>query len=159
MRELLVFMHEHAAGAFVIHCSLGKDRTGAVVALLLAMLGASDEQIADDFALSGPGLAPMFVPTMKFIAEYYPHYTKTELREAVMQMLTPDRQAVLILLEMIREEFGGALEFFRDGCDVDSTLLLSLKSFLTVPRARASNRRLRDISARVKRILMRLSTS
>ncbi|KAM3547415.1 hypothetical protein ARSEF4850_010040, partial [Beauveria asiatica] len=112
MRELVVFMHQNSSGAVILHCSLGKDRTGVVVALLLALLGASDDQIADDFALSGPGLAPMFAQTMSFVGEYYPSYTEAELREAVAQMLTPDRQAILILLRMIREEFGGPMEFF-----------------------------------------------
>ncbi|KAM3510864.1 hypothetical protein MY11210_005467 [Beauveria gryllotalpidicola] len=157
MRELLVFMHENSSGAVILHCSLGKDRTGVVVALLLALLGASDDQIADDFALSGPGLAPMFAQTMKFIEEYYPNYTEAELRGAVSQMLTPDRQAILILLQMIREEFGGPMEFFRDGCNIDSSLLLSLKNLLTEPRDWGFSRGLGPISALVKGILMRLS--
>ncbi|KAM3436756.1 hypothetical protein MY4824_004177 [Beauveria thailandica] len=157
MRELVVFMHQNSSGAVILHCSLGKDRTGVVVALLLALLGASDDQIADDFALSGPGLAPMFAQTMKFVGEYYPNYTEAELREAVAQMLTPDRQAILILLRMIREEFGGPMEFFRDGCNVDGSVLLSLKNLLTEPRGRDSGRGFCYIGARIKRILMRLS--
>ncbi|PMB73879.1 hypothetical protein BM221_001306 [Beauveria bassiana] len=157
MRELLVFMHEHSSDAFILHCSLGKDRTGVVVALLLALLGASDDQIADDFALSGPGLEPMFAQTMKFIGEYYPNYTEAELREAVVQMLTPNRQAMLILLQMMREEFGGPMEFFRDGCNVDSSVLLSLKELLTEPRDWDSGRGWCYVSARIRRILMSLS--
>ncbi|KAM3547414.1 hypothetical protein ARSEF4850_010039 [Beauveria asiatica] len=157
MRELVVFMHQNSSGAVILHCSLGKDRTGVVVALLLALLGASDDQIADDFALSGPGLAPMFAQTMSFVGEYYPSYTEAELREAVAQMLTPDRQAILILLRMIREEFGGPMEFFRDGCNVDGSVLLSLKNLLTEPRGRDSGRGLCYIGTRIKRILMRLS--
>lgn len=157
MRELLVFMHEHSLDAFILHCSLGKDRTGVVVALLLALLGASDDQIADDFALSGPGLEPMSAQTMRFIGEYYPNYTEAELTEAVAQMLTPNRQAMLILLEMIREEFGGPMKFFRDGCNVDSSVLLSLKELLTKPRDWDSGRGLCYVSARIKRMLMSLS--
>lgn len=36
----------------VIHCSLGKDRTGVVVACLLGMLGASDQAIVADYCAS-----------------------------------------------------------------------------------------------------------
>jgi protein-tyrosine phosphatase len=36
-------------GATVFHCSAGKDRTGVVAACLLAILGASDEVISDDY--------------------------------------------------------------------------------------------------------------
>jgi protein-tyrosine phosphatase len=40
----------------VIHCSAGKDRTGIVMAILLALVGVPDEAIAADYALSGPYL-------------------------------------------------------------------------------------------------------
>jgi protein-tyrosine phosphatase len=43
-----------AADAFpaLVHCSAGKDRTGIVVALILAVLGVPDEVIAADYGLS-----------------------------------------------------------------------------------------------------------
>jgi protein-tyrosine phosphatase len=42
----------------LVHCSAGKDRTGIVVALVLAVLGVPDEFIAADYALSGTYLDP-----------------------------------------------------------------------------------------------------
>ena len=36
----------------VFHCSAGKDRTGVLAAVLLSVLGVSDEDIAADYALS-----------------------------------------------------------------------------------------------------------
>src|SRR5262249_60275632 len=47
------------SGGIVVHCHAGKDRTGVVVALLLALAGVSDETIAQDYALSGRNLAPL----------------------------------------------------------------------------------------------------
>lgn len=40
----------------VIHCASGKDRTGIVIGLVLALAGVTDEAIADDYARSGPAL-------------------------------------------------------------------------------------------------------
>lgn len=37
----------------VVHCTLGKDRTGVFVALLLRCLGVDVEAVADDYAASG----------------------------------------------------------------------------------------------------------
>jgi protein-tyrosine phosphatase len=37
----------------LVHCSAGKDRTGIVIGLILAVLGVPDEIIAADYALSG----------------------------------------------------------------------------------------------------------
>lgn len=40
------------AGAVVIHCVGGKDRTGLLAAFLLDVAGVADDEIADDYALS-----------------------------------------------------------------------------------------------------------
>ena len=37
----------------MFHCHGGKDRTGIVAALVLALVGVPDETIAEDYALSG----------------------------------------------------------------------------------------------------------
>jgi protein-tyrosine phosphatase len=41
-----------------VHCSAGKDRTGIVIAMILAVLGVPDDVIAADYALSGGYLDP-----------------------------------------------------------------------------------------------------
>jgi protein-tyrosine phosphatase len=40
----------------VFHCSAGKDRTGVLAAILLSVLGVSDADITDDYALSRPAM-------------------------------------------------------------------------------------------------------
>jgi protein tyrosine/serine phosphatase len=40
------------AAPLVVHCVAGKDRTGVVCALTLALLGVSDDDVAEDYALS-----------------------------------------------------------------------------------------------------------
>ncbi|WP_051969832.1 tyrosine-protein phosphatase [Kitasatospora azatica] len=40
----------------LLHCAVGKDRTGIAVAVLLDLLGASDEQIIADYLRSNEGL-------------------------------------------------------------------------------------------------------
>jgi len=42
----------------LIHCTAGKDRTGLVAAIVLAVVGVPDEIIAADYALSGTYLDP-----------------------------------------------------------------------------------------------------
>ncbi|MBX3189630.1 MAG: tyrosine-protein phosphatase [Labilithrix sp.] len=49
-----------APGGVVVHCGVGRDRTGLVTMLLLALLGVSVEEIAADYALSTARLPPLF---------------------------------------------------------------------------------------------------
>jgi protein-tyrosine phosphatase len=44
-------------GAVLVHCHAGKDRTGLVAALLLLVAGVDVDEVADDYALSGPNIA------------------------------------------------------------------------------------------------------
>lgn len=48
-----------ADGAVIVHCQAGKDRTGLVVALALLLAGVDADAVADDYALSGPNIAPL----------------------------------------------------------------------------------------------------
>lgn len=43
-------------GAVVFHCAAGKDRTGVVAAMLLAVLGVSDDDIVADYALTNQAM-------------------------------------------------------------------------------------------------------
>ncbi|MBR5771603.1 MAG: tyrosine-protein phosphatase, partial [Clostridia bacterium] len=45
-------------GPFLIHCFLGKDRTGILSALLLSLAGVSRELIARDYRLSEDYVLP-----------------------------------------------------------------------------------------------------
>ncbi|GAB7040162.1 MULTISPECIES: tyrosine-protein phosphatase [Catenuloplanes] len=47
-------------GGVVVHCGIGRDRTGLVSLLLLALAGVTPDAIASDYALSAERLRPYF---------------------------------------------------------------------------------------------------
>ncbi|MFG1812073.1 GNAT family N-acetyltransferase [Streptomyces sp. NPDC049040] len=52
LRQALDVIAAPDAGPVVFHCASGKDRTGQLAALVLALLGVPDEVIIEDFALT-----------------------------------------------------------------------------------------------------------
>jgi protein-tyrosine phosphatase len=50
---------EPASHPLVFHCAIGKDRTGVLAAVTLALLGVPDETIIADYALSGPPITAL----------------------------------------------------------------------------------------------------
>jgi protein-tyrosine phosphatase len=66
----------HAPATTLIHCFIGKDRTGIMTALLLNLVGVSDADIIDDYIQSQQNLQaisadiqsvrPFFVPKAQF---------------------------------------------------------------------------------------------
>jgi len=57
--KVLTVIAEAPAGAVLFHCTAGKDRTGIVSALLLALAGVEAALIVEDYALTGQLIAPM----------------------------------------------------------------------------------------------------
>jgi len=55
-------------GGVLVHCFAGKDRTGIVVALLLAIAGADAETIAADYAESDNHLQPLYTEILDSLA-------------------------------------------------------------------------------------------
>lgn len=89
-----------AEGGVVVHCAAGRDRTGMVTAVLLALAGVPHEDIADDYALGVHGINDH-------------HLTQEKPREK------PKSEEEL--LEWIRHTRGHLLNLL-DGLDVQAFL-------------------------------------
>jgi protein-tyrosine phosphatase len=59
MGEIMHAVAQAPEGTVLVHCMVGRDRTGMVVALLLELAGVPREVIAEDYALSGECLRPL----------------------------------------------------------------------------------------------------
>ena len=57
--HILRHIRDQPGEACVIHCTAGKDRTGVLAALILALAGVDDRSIAEEYALTEIGLAPL----------------------------------------------------------------------------------------------------
>lgn len=47
-------------GGVLLHCQAGRDRTGLISLVLLALAGVEPEAVAEDYERSGPGLVPVW---------------------------------------------------------------------------------------------------
>jgi protein-tyrosine phosphatase len=57
--EIVTSVASAPLGGVMIHCMAGKDRTGIISALLLALVGVPNEVIAADYALTAECLRPL----------------------------------------------------------------------------------------------------
>ena len=96
-------------GGVLVHCHAGKDRTGAVVALVLSTLGVADEDIADDYALTALTIEPLIVDWLD------ENSTNDEEREYLRALAMPVREAMLDTLAYMRERHGSAEAFLLGG--------------------------------------------
>jgi protein tyrosine/serine phosphatase len=96
-------------GGVLVHCHAGKDRTGAVVALVLSTLGVADEDIADDYALTALTIEPLIVDWLNESS------SNEEERAHLRALAMPVREAMLDTLAYMRQRHGSAEAFLRGG--------------------------------------------
>lgn len=93
----------------VFHCAAGKDRTGVVAALLLSVLGVSDDDIADDYSLSRLGM-PRF---KEWIIANYPDAANA-MTSQPSAFLDAPAEAMHLFLERVRAEYGDVRSYVAD---------------------------------------------
>jgi len=90
---------EPESGPVTVHCVAGKDRTGTVIAFILALLGVEEEAIAEEYALTE--LAdPAFVAWAKV---NIPGFAD---KPPVPYYISTPPEAMLLTLREVREAYG-----------------------------------------------------
>ena len=97
----------------VFHCTAGKDRTGLLAALLLSLAGVSDADMADEYALTDIGLAPL---RELFVERLLKNPVLEGDEAGVRNMVSSKRENMLASLEMIEKEFDGCEGYMRKWC-------------------------------------------
>ncbi len=105
---------DHAEGV-VIHCFAGKDRTGIVSALVLAVAGVPDELIATDYAESAPNMRHLFDG---WIAKADDE-SERELRR---RLAAAEHATMLEVMEWLRGSAGGAAGYLREAGFADAQI-------------------------------------
>ena len=85
----------------LIHCAVGKDRTGLAIALALGVAGVDEATIADDYALSSALLEPIF--------EEFRAYERANGgdMQRLENMLVSERDTMLRTLAYLDTHYGG----------------------------------------------------
>jgi protein tyrosine/serine phosphatase len=99
--ELLAVLTDPAAYPVAIHCTGGKDRTGIIAALLLALVGVRDDDIRADYALSGFGAARLVAGLQRRFGD-----RPEAIRPFLPAVLSTDPDNIGIFLDRLRVKFG-----------------------------------------------------
>ncbi|KKX96172.1 tyrosine-protein phosphatase [Microbacterium sp. Ag1] len=98
-----------ASGRTLVHCTVGKDRTGVTVALALSAVGADREAIIADYALTESQLPAQ---RTRWIADYL----RTQHPEAVHAVALATQSPAPVmrrLLAQVDERWGSAAGYLR----------------------------------------------
>jgi protein tyrosine/serine phosphatase len=93
----------HAPGATIVHCAAGKDRTGMVCALALAVAGATRAAIVADYLATADRIEPLMA---RLLAS--PTYA-ADLDPNAIHEHAPRRETMERVLDVLEEHHGGPL--------------------------------------------------
>ncbi|BCJ54593.1 hypothetical protein Asp14428_60680 [Actinoplanes sp. NBRC 14428] len=123
LARALGLIADPVAAPAVVHCMAGKDRTGVVCALTLSLLGVSDRDIADDYALTEVAMASL----TEFLLR-----TKPGLVEGKYHMFECPQDAMLMFLGDLRERYGSVEKYVRE-IGVSGEQVAAMRDHLLAP--------------------------
>lgn len=97
----LTVLADEGAYPVVYHCFAGKDRTGILTALVLGLLGVSDEDIAADYALSKLAMHRL----LDWLRTQYGE-DSAELESSAASIVAAEPETMVLFLERFRARFG-----------------------------------------------------
>jgi len=98
----------HEEKPFLVHCAAGKDRTGAVGAVMMMILGFSDEDIIKEYAKIDPKVIDYAIDVMKSQGH------SDETIQALMPMHTVKEDYMRAFLKGIYDQYDTIDEYLED---------------------------------------------
>jgi protein-tyrosine phosphatase len=102
MARVLKTVAKAPDGVVVFHCAAGKDRTGIIAAILLAVADVEPDEIAEDYAIS-----------TDYIRDTYLAMHPPEVHEAVLEDVRCPPEQIYNMLAHLDERYGGTVSYLR----------------------------------------------
>jgi protein-tyrosine phosphatase len=106
------------------HCTGGKDRTGVFAALLLLVLGVSEDLVVYDHSLSNRFLSDRVESILIRVKSYGVDPKKT------IPYFTAPKECIIALLNHINQTYGSAAGYLRKKAGVSEDTLIRLRNEL-----------------------------
>lgn len=118
----------------LFHCTAGKDRTGALAAVIYLLCGVDRTTIAREYALTTQGLGPLLA---EFKERYMKMFHDMPDKERVLDiMLGCKEESMLGVIDMLDKEYGGAEGYVRHTLSLDDDTIAAIRrNMVTQERA------------------------
>jgi protein-tyrosine phosphatase len=99
----------------IIHCTAGKDRTGVITAVLLTILGVSNDQVYEDYLRSNDALPAQLARLKSASATGMPTALSTLPIDSLKVLMGVDRTFLDAAFDAIHTKYGSFEAYVTDG--------------------------------------------
>ncbi|MFI0350535.1 tyrosine-protein phosphatase [Actinomadura sp. 9N407] len=123
-KDVLQRLGDGAQTPLLYNCTAGKDRTGAMSAVILRLLGVPEKTVVEDFLLSNQYLAASHERT-------YAHLAGKGIDIELIRPLMEQRAEYLeAFFDGVRAEYGSFDRYVRDGLGLDRSTIAGVRRAL-----------------------------
>lgn len=110
----------------LIHCASGKDRTGFGAALILDVLGVSEDAVVEDYLLTNKYL-PLDKEVTRLSREFFDHKGAAVSEEVLRPLLEVRPEYIRACFDEIRKRFKSKEHFYETALNLDKNKLEQLR--------------------------------
>ena len=127
MSKCIKIIFSNREGSVIFHCTAGKDRTGMTAAVILKLLGVSDEDILEDYMFTNN----TFEKTSSFYSRLIRVFMRDKiLAEKVRKVFLCDEQYIDAFFNAADERFGSFENFVSEGLGITQTEVEDFKNYI-----------------------------
>ncbi|KAI2778433.1 protein-tyrosine phosphatase-like protein [Daldinia loculata] len=128
-KAILEHVRDRPSDPFLVHCTAGRDRTGVLSGLLLALAGASQETIILDYLLSRIGTEPVRLMLLEFAVAG--SHAKSKEQPGFHNLINLRASSWNAFVDGVQKEYGGFEKFVTDKLGFSKDDLAKIKANLT----------------------------
>ncbi len=129
LSKALKIIMNNREGSVIFHCTAGKDRTGITSAILLKLLGVSDEYVMEDYLYTNKS----FTKKAKFLSFLCRIFMRSKvLADKVFKVFLADKVYFNAFFDEVNKRFGSFEAFVSDGLCLSENEIESFKEYMLI---------------------------
>ncbi|KAK8083202.1 hypothetical protein PG996_001983 [Apiospora saccharicola] len=127
-KDILEHVRDRPSDPFMYHCTAGRDRTGVISGLLLALAGASPDTITLDYLLSRIGTEPVRKHLIAFAMAG--SHAKSQDQPGFLNLCSLTAASWNAFVNGVRRDYGGFEKFVTDKLGFSADDVITIKKNL-----------------------------
>lgn len=119
--QIFDLLAKNDSGPIYFHCTVGKDRTGIVSAMILTLLGIDKETIYKDYLITNEH------PIIPFSYRIFALSLDKEFRKEFWEYFKAKKEYLDAAFDEIDKVYGSIENFFKDCCSLDEEKIKIIK--------------------------------